>query len=155
MKKSTFALALLLTLPLSSQAQDKITIQSNTTITYSLSEINSVVVRADSAIFNLKSGGRYAAPSLGMKWTFGGIVASNPQEKQALPLNWQIRDGQIWAQSSKALQFELLSLDGKVLASSQGLSTEWNAVLLINSPSILRVRSEKLQQSYLIHVEQK
>jgi hypothetical protein len=139
---------------------------------YLISEIQSVMVKSDSLIYQLVGGGRVAELASGTKWTFvptfssvavssSGTLSSSSSVGVSSAggitpmlalgaIKYQIQGQNLQVESQQPVQFELLTLAGQVLHRSSGAVQQWSVNLGAAQALVLRVQGTQVSQQYLI-----
>ncbi len=136
------------------QAQDKIAIQAQGAIIFkALDEIDKTSFTADSVVFNLVGGTRFAFLLDQQKWTFSQYLSASGKDRENKFLNqvtYFLNDRQLFVKSDGLSDFSLMDLSGNTLEQTQVPQKEWNVNLKNQNVLILNVKNSDQQKSYLI-----
>jgi hypothetical protein len=150
-KQSILAISALVAVTTSLVYSQSITIQSTNEMKgYQIAQIAKITPRADSTIYNLVGGGRYAAVTLGQKWTFGGSVAISEVKAISTNTKFSVQNNVLSVNAETPSQFKLSLLNGSIVAQNSKSELEWNIQLKPQQIYVLQVQSQSSNQSYLI-----
>ena len=128
-----------------------ITIQStSSTKGYQIAQIAKITPKADSTIYDLVGGGRYAAVTLGQKWTFGGSVAISEVKAITANTKFSVQNNVLSVNAEVPSQFKLSLPNGTIVSQNSKSELEWNIQLKPQQIYVLQVQSQSSNQSYLI-----
>ena len=150
-KQSILAVSAIVVLASSLVYSQAITIQStNATTGYQIAQIAKITPKADSTIYELVGGGRYATVTLGQKWTFGGITPTSKVNSTLANTKFSVQNNVLSVNAETPSQFKLSLLNGTIVSQNSKAQLEWNIQLKPQQIYVLQVQNESSNQSYLI-----